>query len=100
VSSNQGATVAEAPDRRATTVTPSDREVTAAVPLDLGSTIGRTTGGRRRLALLWNRRRRRARLGGRPTLMHRSGESKTELWWPGALFIDIGIWFGLIGWQH
>jgi hypothetical protein len=77
VPSDQGATVAEAPDRRANTVTPSDRAVVAATPSDLGSTIGRVTVGRCRLTLSWNRHCR-ARLGGRPTLVHRGGASKIE----------------------
>jgi hypothetical protein len=52
--------------------------IAAAVLSDLGSTVGHAIGGHRRLALSWNRRRRK-RLGGRPTLVHRSGTSKTEL---------------------
>ena len=76
--SDQGASIVVAPDRRAASVMPSsDREVVTAAPSDLGSTVGHATGGRRRLALSWNRRRP-ARLGGRPTLVHRGGVSKTE----------------------
>jgi hypothetical protein len=47
VPSDQGATITAALDQRATTVTPSDREVAASAPSYLGSTIGRATGGRR-----------------------------------------------------
>jgi hypothetical protein len=46
--------------------------------------VGRAIGGRRRcLALSWNRRRR-AHLGGRPTLVHRGGVSKLN---PGGLWL-------------
>jgi hypothetical protein len=78
VSSDQGASVIVAPDRRAATVMPSsDREVITATPSDLGSIVGHATGGHRHFALSWNRRRP-ARLGGRPTLVHRGRVSKIE----------------------
>jgi hypothetical protein len=89
VPSEQESTIVAAPDQRATTVTHSNREVVV-VPSNLGSTVGRTTGGHCRLTLSWNRRHR-VRLGGCPTLVHHGGVSKTEPWQIGALFIDTGI---------
>jgi hypothetical protein len=67
---DQGATAVTPPDRRAAAVAPSDR--LPAAPPDLGPAVGRVTGGRRRLTLLWNYRRR-TRLGGRPSPVHRGG---------------------------
>lgn len=61
------APIAAAPDWRVTTITPSDRRATAAAPSDLGSIVNRVIRGRRR-----------ARLGGRPTLVHHGGTLKTE----------------------
>jgi hypothetical protein len=103
---DQGTAIAVPPDRGVVVVAPSDRETTVGEPstcrwireslslwlrieeLSLlrlwiwDRPVGRTIGGRRRcLALSWNRR---ARLGGRPTLVHRGGVSKLN---PGGLWL-------------